>query len=184
MTNFNKVIKKYINILDNIIKTIRTNQCLKYCQGRILDIGCGHNDLVKKYGNGIGVDVFPWDGVDIICDTTNLPFQKDEFDRVFFIASLNHIPKRDKVLEEAFRVLKPKGMVIITMIGFGVGFFWHKLSGLFWDKDQIERGMKEGEVCGMSKNDVEYLLIKTGFKGISYKKFEIGLNTIYLAEKP
>ena len=161
----------------------RINQCLKYCQGKILDIGCGNNSLVKKYGNGIGVDVFPWEGVDIICDTTKLPFKDGEFDRVFLIACLNHIVEREKVLKEAFRVLKPGGMIIITMAGPKVGFLIHKIGIILGEPDQKERGMKKGELYGMSQREGDALLKKAGFEKISHQKFELGLNTIFLGAK-
>jgi len=173
--------------LFKLLEKIRISQCLKYCQGKILDIGCGHNALVKKYGNGVGVDVYPWEGVDVVCDTTNLPFKESEFDRVFLIASLNHIPRknREKVLKEAFRVLKPNGMIVITMIGPKIGFWVHKFGSFFrWDTDQTERGMKSGEAYGMSQKAVKDLLTKTGFKEIYLKKFELGFNVIFLAKKP
>ncbi len=150
----------------------------------ILDIGCGRNSLVRRYGNGVGIDIYPWKGVDIVCDTSNLPFAESDFDRIFFIASLNHVPQRELVLNEACRVLKPGGLIIITMIGPKIGFLWHKLGSWFWDKDQKERGMKKGEVGGLSKKEMEKLLVGAGFKEIFCEKFELGLNNIYIAQKP
>ena len=167
-----------------LLEKIRINKCLEYCRGRILDIGCGNNTLVKKYGNGIGVDVFPWEGVDIVCDTTKLPFRAHEFDRVFFIACLNHIPERGKVLKEAFRVLKPGGMVILTALGLKTSFLVHKIGFIFGEPDQQRRGMKEGELYGISHKEVDSLLEKAGFEEISHKKFELGLNTLFLAKRP
>jgi len=35
---------------------------LPYIQGRLLDIGAGPNTLIKRYGNGKGVDVIDWGG--------------------------------------------------------------------------------------------------------------------------
>ena len=166
------------------LETVRVNECLKYCQGKILDIGCGGNNLVRRYGNGVGVDIYPWPGVDIVCDTTNLPFGDSEFDRVFLIACLNHILEKEKVLQEAYRVLKPGGMVIITMIGPKIGFLIHKFGKIFrWDRDQTERGMKKGESYGMTEKEVDELLEKVGFKEISHRKFELGINTIFFASK-
>lgn len=91
--------------------------------GKVLDIGCGKNELInmyKKLGReGMGVDVFPFEGVDQVVDTTDLSFEDGEFDTVTMIACLNHIPfyKRDKVLSEAYRVLKDGGRLFLTMIG-------------------------------------------------------------------
>jgi len=162
---------------------IRINECLKYCQGKILDIGCGNNKLVKRYRNGVGVDVYPWEGVDIVCETTKLPFKGNEFDRVFLIACLNHILEKEKVLKESFRVLKPGGMIIITSLGPKIGFIIHKIGSLLGEQDQKVRGMKKGEVYGMSQREIDNLLIKAGFKEISHKKFELGLNKIFVAKK-
>ncbi len=33
---------------------------MKYANGKVLDIGCGANNFVRSYGNGVGVDVYPW----------------------------------------------------------------------------------------------------------------------------
>jgi len=56
---------------ERVIKT------LEYTTGRALDIGCGSNNYIRSYGNGIGVDVYPWDGVDVVVkDTSKLPFKK------------------------------------------------------------------------------------------------------------
>lgn len=61
-------------------------------KGRLLDIGCGNNMLVKAWGNEIGVDVFNWPGVDMVVeDCAKLPFTDGEFDTVTIIAALNHI---------------------------------------------------------------------------------------------
>lgn len=178
-----KKTKGKLKFLDQLLENIRISKCLKHCHGRVLDIGCGNNNLIKKYKNGVGVDVFPWPGVDIVCDTTKLPFKDEEFDTVFFIACLNHIPNREVAINEAFRVLKPGGRIVITMIGPVFGFFWHKIIGFLGDRDQRERGVIEGEVWGISSKDIKDMLINCGFKQVSTEKFELGLNTIFLSKK-
>ncbi|MFC1514712.1 class I SAM-dependent methyltransferase [Candidatus Omnitrophota bacterium] len=72
---------------------------------KCLDIGCGDNKLIKRHrmrgGEGTGIDVYPWDGVDLIVeDSSKLPFEENSFDCVTFVASLNHIPNRAEVLKE------------------------------------------------------------------------------------
>jgi len=116
----------------------RINICLKYCSGKVLDVGCGEgNQLVRKWRNGIGVDVYPWEGVDKVCDTRNLPFKDNEFDTVTIVAALGHIPERLKVLQECYRVLKPNGKILVTGIHPVIGFLRHKTA--WWDKDYHTR---------------------------------------------
>jgi len=71
------------------------------------------------------------------------------FDSVTFMANLNHIPKsqRDIELSEAYRVLKPKGNIIVTMGNplaeiaiHKVVWLYDKLFGTNYDMDS-ERGM-------------------------------------------
>ena len=40
----------------------RVIMALKNVKGRALDVGCGANNFIRSYGNGLGVDVFNWEG--------------------------------------------------------------------------------------------------------------------------
>src|SRR5690242_18608281 len=78
-------------------RDIRTNVVLKALSGRVLDIGCGSNLLVQRYRalghEAVGVDVYPWPGVDLLVkDTAQLPFSDRAFDTITFVACINHIP--------------------------------------------------------------------------------------------
>lgn len=161
------------------LKEKRIKEVLKCCRGKVLDIGCGHNELIKKYKNGIGVDAYHFSGVDIVCDAAKLPFENQSFDTITFVASLNHIINREDALKEANRVLKNDGRVIITMLGPFIGFFCHKLS---WH-DEYKMRSKGKELNGMSKKEITNLLDKTGFKIIKHITFEYGLNHLYVAIK-
>jgi SAM-dependent methyltransferase len=46
-------------------------------------------------------------------DGRNLPFESDRFDVVVFHTSLCHIPEPDRALDEAHRVLRPGGCLVI-----------------------------------------------------------------------
>lgn len=162
----------------------RLRYVLKYVRGKLLDIGCGENVLVKAYGNGVGVDVYPWPDVDVVVeDTARLPFDDNSFDSVSIVAALNHIPNRKDVLREARRVLKPTGRIILTMINPFVSVITHKIRYRH-DPDQSERGMKEGEVWGFWKKDVVSLLLEAGFSDIKSQSFVWGLNRVYIGHKP
>jgi len=168
------------------LKEERFNEILKRMEGKALDVGCGNNELIIEYrkrGNkGIGVDVFPFEGVDMTLNTEKLPFKKEEFDCITLLATLNHIPKqkRMKVIKEINRVLKKNGKLIITMIGPFIGWLCHKLT--WWDFDK-ERRMEKGEEYGLTNEYVFNLIKSQNFKLIEKKKFLYGLNNIFVFHK-
>ena len=156
---------------------------LPHIKGRAIDIGCGTNDLIRRYGNGIGVDVFQFGGADLIVeDTSELPYKNEEFDTALIIAALNHIPYREKVLQESHRILKPGGTILITMIPQGISKIWHIIRSP-WDRDQHERGMEHEEVFGLSRAQVRMLLEEAGFEVTREISFMCGVNTLTIAQK-
>lgn len=162
---------------------IRMGVVDQFLSGVVLDIGCGANLLVKAYrqrgGSGVGVDVFPWPGVDqIVEDTAKLDFPDASFDTVTFVSCLNHIPNRRDVLVEAHRLLKPYGRVVLTNLSPGISRIWHRWA--FWDEDQHERGMKPGEVWGFDHKELVALLRDTGFALSATHRFSWGLNRVYV----
>jgi SAM-dependent methyltransferase len=158
------------------------------CRGLLLDIGCGTNELARRYrsrqGLAIGVDIHPWPGTDVICDTTMLPFPDEHFDTVLMLACLNHVSqsKRIQVLQEARRVLKGEGQLLITMINPVVGFFSHPIRRRY-DLDQLERGIGEEEAKGLWEKEVKALLAKSRLRLTETIPFVFGLNRLYIAEK-
>ena len=100
--------------------------------GNLLDIGCGkipykkyilENSDVTEY---IGLDIesaleydndvkpdFNWDG-------KKMPFENNSFDCAFGTEVLEHCPEPEIVLNEVYRVIKPKGVFFFT-----VPFLWN-----------------------------------------------------------
>jgi ubiquinone/menaquinone biosynthesis C-methylase UbiE len=158
------------------------------CRGLLLDIGCGTNDLARRYrsrqGMAIGVDIHPWPGTDVVCDTTRLPFPDGHFDTVLMLACLNHVPlsKRIQVLQEARRALKGEGQLLITMINPVVGFFSHPIRRRY-DLDQLERGIGEEEAKGLWEKEVKELLVKSRLRLTETIPFVFGLNCLYVVGK-
>jgi ubiquinone/menaquinone biosynthesis C-methylase UbiE len=165
-------------LVDWRVKTI-----LPYVKGDLLDIGCGTNKLAKKHRQGVGVDVYQWGDVDLVVkDTSKLPYDDESFDTITIIATLNHIPNRENVLNEARRLLRRDGIILITMIPPRFSQVWHFLRKP-WDADQKERGMKEGEVFGFRKEEIRKMLINAGFEIIMEKPFMFYINKITIAKK-
>lgn len=84
---------------------------------KILDIGCGDN----KYPGSIGLDIRKTEQTDIVKNIEKgLPFKKNEFDLVYTNHTLEHLDPKKLVfvLEEIWRVTKPKGEIKIIVPHF------------------------------------------------------------------
>jgi len=116
----------------------------KYVQEgeRILDLGCGNGRLFELFKNKnveyIGVDnveklieiarkKYP-EAKFLVGEALNLPFPDNYFAKVFSVAVLHHIPSEEfrlQFLKEIRRVLKPEGLLILT-----VWNFWRRAGSL------------------------------------------------------
>lgn len=168
------------------IKDERISIVLSYVKGKVLDIGCGLNELVNKYNNdSIGVDIYDFgSNATIIKDSSNLPFENNSFDTVTFVASLNHIPYRKKTIREASRVLVKDGLIIITNLQPLIGKIRHLM---FWiDKTEDLRyanHKQEGERDGLENKEIIEMLKKNNFKLILHRRFLLKLNNILVFQK-
>lgn len=171
------------DILGRFLVRWRVRAVLPYVKGWLLDIGCGTNELVRSYGDGVGVDVYQWGTVDLVVENTaNLPFDDESFDSVTIIAALNHIPNRQEVLREAERLLRVDGRIIVTMIPPSLSRVWHFFRRR-WDADQKQRGMAQGEVYGLTRDEVCRLLEEAGFNVILEKPFMLHINRLTAARR-
>lgn len=90
---------------------------------RVLDIGCSTGSDMTRFSR-LGASCFGIDkdkrcvpGRFLLSDAANLPFRSETFDIVsskFLLDLLEWQNKVDPFLEEAFRVLKPGGLLIIV----------------------------------------------------------------------
>jgi SAM-dependent methyltransferase len=150
-----------------------------HLSGRLLDVGAGLNTLVKRYGNGVGVDVFEWGGGALLVeDTSKLPFDDASFDTVTFLACLNHIPYRDAAVREARRVIKPDGRLVLTMINPIIGDVGHKI--WWYSEDKHRGGMLPGETGGLWPSHVIAICEQAGFVLKLHRRFVYGMNHLFV----
>jgi SAM-dependent methyltransferase len=160
----------------------RIRVALQHCRGRLLDVACGNNLLVRTHGDGFGVDVHCYPEVDAVCESDRLPFADSAFDTVTLLACLNHITRRSETLKECRRVLRDDGVLLITMIPRWVGFFSHPIRKRH-DPDQLERGMTREEEWGLSPLEIRRLLADSGFLLALHQRFTWGLNNLFVGRK-
>lgn len=67
------------------------------------------------------------------------------------------------------------------MMSTFVGTVRHKLA--WWDKDQTDRGIKEGESMGMASRELMSLVERQGFRFLRRVRFVLWLNNLYVFEK-
>jgi len=91
-------------------------------RGLLLDIGCGDKPyaaLFPQVSRYIGIDLPPTTPVvrrpDVWASALSLPFADRCFETVFCAQVLEHVPRPEELLREAFRVLKVGGQIILTV---------------------------------------------------------------------
>ena len=106
--------------------------------GKTLDVGCGDKLYTVHLPNPVGIDAYH--ECDHICakpdlwmDACDLKFEDNIFDNVTFFDVLEHIPEADVAIHEAWRVLKPYGIVAITDPNDSA-LFLARLLCLRWDQ--------------------------------------------------
>ena len=178
---FDKTRNKYDFLMDELKKYVKGNE-------RVLDLGCGNGRLYKIFENR-NVD---YTGVDFsenliqkdikkygnhfkTADILSLPFPGENFDSVWAIAVLHHIPTaelRKRVLSEIKRVLGPKGKVIATC--------W-KIKSFFRKDIFIPFHGKRRYYHVFSKREIGGLFEKAGFK---IEELKILKNNILVVATP
>lgn len=139
----------------------------------------------------------------LVADALDLPFEDTSFDKAFSIAVLHHIPSvelRLKFLSEAKRVLKPGGLLILTVWGlwWRPVVWWNVIRFLFLKifrktkldfKDIFVPWQKTlgRYIHCFTKSELKQLVEKAGFKVIEVgtlpKKESKNYNIYLVAEK-
>jgi SAM-dependent methyltransferase len=77
----------------------------------VLNVGAG----VHRYSqNMINIDIFPYEGIDVVADAGALPFADRSVDAVICENLIEHLPHAQQVVDDMFRVLKPGGQLYLS----------------------------------------------------------------------
>lgn len=179
--------------LDLFLRDWRIKVCTPYVQqnDKVLDIGCFDATLFNKLSTksiteSIGIDPLLKDTLKTehytLCPgkfPKDLPDGK-RFNCITMLAVLEHIPKEEQLQlsRDCFRFLESSGRVIITVPSPFVDHILWVLSKL-----RLIDGMSLEEHYGFKVEEVPMLFNSNQFKLISHKKFQLGLNNLFVFEK-
>jgi SAM-dependent methyltransferase len=94
---------------------------LKTLSGNILDIGCGNKPYSLWFDQAkiiqyIGLDVIESPEVDVVVKPAERwPFKDGSFDCIMMTQTLEHLENPNHTLAELKRVLKPEGVLVLTV---------------------------------------------------------------------
>lgn len=89
--------------------------------GRTLEIGGGIGNLKERLGDVVTTDIQhgPW--MDVVADAQRLPFAAASFDNIVMLDVLHHIEFPATFFDEAARVLRPGGRIVMVEPGITIG---------------------------------------------------------------
>lgn len=182
-----------MKFLDRVLRDWRIQKCMPFVRAndKVLDIGCFDGHLFEKLKfkpiqKSIGLDplltdIIEKDNYTLIPGVfpDNLP-ENEGFDCIILLAVLEHIPRgtQKNISADFYHVLVKSGRVIITVPSPFVDRILWVLSKL-----HLIDGMSLDEHYGFKIKEIPQLFETNKYKLIKHKKFQLGLNNLFVFEK-
>jgi SAM-dependent methyltransferase len=135
----------------------RMRELTRHCTGRVLDVGCDDVSigaaLFSSSCEYVGLDPFSRNTqARVVGVGEYLPFRSESFDSVLFNTSLDHMLDHHQALDEAFRVVKPGGLVVIATL------IWTERATLLSDSVHFHH-FRDYEIAGAAAGKGEVLKV-------------------------
>lgn len=177
--------------LDRLLQRWRIGKALPWVRAgdRLLDIGCFDPELLKRaegrIASGVGIDPLATPAkhgkLEIVRgECPGEPrFADGAFDCVTMLAVLEHIPQREALARECFRLLAPGGRVVITVPKPAVDRVLAVLLAL-----RLIKGMSLEQHDGYDIERTTPIFEGAGLRLMKRRGFQLGLNCLFVFEKP
>ena len=108
------------NDIEGLVRGFVANYHLQ--NKKVLDIGAGRGYLQDMVEDYVGLDISPtakryFHKPFVLASATAMPFHDNEFDAVWTIWVLEHVPNPENALREMRRVVKPGGVILLMPRG-------------------------------------------------------------------
>jgi 2-polyprenyl-3-methyl-5-hydroxy-6-metoxy-1,4-benzoquinol methylase len=176
-------------LLDRVLQRWRFSKARHFIRpgDRVLDVGCGDGEFFRylgdRLGEGVGVDsvlAAPVEGDRYRLVPGRFPDAFDVsngFDVITMLAVLEHLPEgtAEKVPHRCRHLLRAGGRVVATVPSPAVDVLLHVLNRL-----RLMRGTAVHEHHGFEPSVVPRMFLREGFAGVVSKRFELGLNNLFV----
>lgn len=158
--------------------------------GTLVDFGCDHEQtLLKrvspKVEKAIGIDIVSqpqtYGNIEVVqADLQKkLPLQSNSADTITMLAVLEHLPEPEKAVAEAFRVLKPGGVFLVTVPSQRIESVLPVLAKVHL----VRQEMVDQHENYFTHARLKQLMKAAGFSQVQVESWELGCNTFVKAVK-
>ena len=180
-------------LMERFLRARRIAIVRKYItkQSIVCDIGCGHEGYLLHslsnnfaYGYGFDKEVVKSKVSNIKLINSDIEKQinlaSNTIDVIFMLAVIEHLDNAEKLIEECCRMLKNGGKLVITTPTKSSKWLLELLA--FKLKLLDAKNMAEHKHY-FDRKEITSLLAVNGFKNVSVKTFQLGLNMLIVAQK-
>jgi SAM-dependent methyltransferase len=137
-----------------------------------LDLACGDNRLARSIDGGVGADILDHGQADLIVQGFDrLPFPSTSFRTITIVASLTYINDVRAVLGECSRILRPDGILVVTLLNPVISKIWHR----FREPWASNPGFPPSRLADLCE--------AVGLRVSGRSRFMLGMNHLYVIGK-